>query len=92
MMILVQLFYSGRVMRLSELKREIPDISQKMLIQQLRALEEDRIVERTVYPVVPPRVEYALTGVGRELGPVFASLLAWADLKQAHPSAAGASA
>jgi DNA-binding HxlR family transcriptional regulator len=93
MMILAQLFYSGRVMRLSELKREIADISQKMLIQQLRALEVEGIVERTVYPVVPPKVEYALTDLGRELGPVFASLLAWADLKQATtPAAAIASA
>jgi len=82
MMILAQLFYSGRVMRLSELKREIPDISQKMLIQQLRALEVERIVERTVYPVVPPKVEYALTDLGRELEPVFISLLTWADIRQ----------
>ena len=83
MMILSHLFYSGRPMRLSELKREIPDISQKMLIQQLRALEDEAILQRTVYPVVPPKVEYKLTDVGRALETVFAALRKWADVKQA---------
>ena len=81
MMILAQLFYSGRVMRLSELKREIADISQKMLIQQLRALEEEGIVERTVYPVVPPKVEYRMTEWGQSLCPVLDGLLKWQAAK-----------
>jgi len=50
-----------RVMRFSELERAIPAISQKMLIQQLRELERDGIVLRTIYPQIPPRVEYQLT-------------------------------
>jgi len=58
-----------RVMRFSELERAIPAISQKMLIQQLRELERDGIVLRTIYPQIPPRVEYQLTKVGIALRP-----------------------
>lgn len=53
--------------RLSELQREIEGISQKMLIQTLRKLEKNGLVERTVYPVVPPKVEYTLTPLGETL-------------------------
>ena len=60
-----------RTMRYSELRRSIGGISQKMLTQTLRELEADGLVERTVYPIVPPKVEYALTGLGRSLvGPL----------------------
>ncbi len=58
---------SGGVRRFSELHRQIPDISKKMLIQVLRSLETDGFVERTVYPVVPPKTEYQLTAQGRLL-------------------------
>lgn len=59
--------------RYSQLQREIDGISQKMLTQTLRRLEQDGLVERTVYPVVPPMVEYALTELGRTLiGPLSA--------------------
>ena len=75
-----------RVMRFSELERAIPAISQKMLIQQLRELERDRIVLRTIYPQIPPRVEYQLTKVGIALRPALRALLAWAALrKEAMP-------
>jgi DNA-binding HxlR family transcriptional regulator len=75
-----------RVMRFSELERAIPAISQKMLIQQLRQLERDGIVLRTIYPQIPPRVEYQLTKVGIALRPALRALLAWAALrKEAMP-------
>ena len=75
-----------RVMRFSELERAIPAISQKMLIQQLRELERDGIVLRTIYPQIPPRVEYRLTKVGIALRPALRALLAWAALrKEAMP-------
>jgi DNA-binding HxlR family transcriptional regulator len=69
------------VMRFSELERAIPAISQKMLIQQLREPERDGIVQRTIYPQVPPRVEYQLTSVGRALRPALRALVAWAALR-----------
>jgi len=71
-----------RVMRFSELERAIPAISQKMLIQQLRELERDGIVLRTIYPQIPPRVEYQLTRVGIALRPALRALLAWAALRK----------
>jgi len=75
-----------RVMRFSELERAIPAISQKMLIQQLRELEHDGIVLRTIYPQIPPRVEYQLTKVGIALRPALRALVAWAALrKEAMP-------
>jgi len=73
---------SGDVIRFSELQRAIPDVSQKMLIQQLRDLEHDGIVVRTVYPQVPPKVEYALTELGTNLRPVFIALLDWAFVRK----------
>ena len=66
----------------SELERAIPAISQKMLIQQLRELERDGIVLRTIYPQIPPRVEYQLTKVGIALRPALRALLAWAALRK----------
>ncbi|MFP6871035.1 MAG: helix-turn-helix domain-containing protein [Nitrospinota bacterium] len=60
-----------RTMRYSELRRSIGGISQKMLTQTFRELEANGLVERTVYPIVPPKVEYALTGLGHSLvGPL----------------------
>ncbi|MFZ5969347.1 MAG: winged helix-turn-helix transcriptional regulator [Bacillota bacterium] len=63
--------------RFSELKRVIPAITQKMLTQQLRELESDVLIERTVYPVVPPKVEYSLTDNGRKLMPIFEMMCRW---------------
>ncbi len=65
------------VKRNGELKRLIPDISQKMLTQQLRELEESGIVLRIVYPVVPPKVEYKLTPMGEKLMPILLDLHDW---------------
>ncbi|MDB5396084.1 MAG: putative transcriptional regulator [Rhodospirillales bacterium] len=86
MMILSQLF-SDPVLRFSDLKRAIPAVSQKMLIQQLRDLEAHGILSRTVHPQVPPKVEYRLTGLGQALAPVFLALLDWADLRAAESKA-----
>jgi DNA-binding HxlR family transcriptional regulator len=86
MMILSQLF-SDPVLRFSDLKRAIPAVSQKRLIQQLRDLEAHGILSRTVHPQVPPKVEYRLTTLGQALAPVFLALLDWADLKAAESKA-----
>jgi DNA-binding HxlR family transcriptional regulator len=63
--------------RFGELRRLIPGVTQKMLTQQLRELEDDAIVSRKVYPQVPPKVEYSLTPLGTDLKPVFAQLFIW---------------
>jgi DNA-binding HxlR family transcriptional regulator len=65
--------------RYSELQREIQGVSQKMLTQTLRDLERNGLVERTVYPVVPPRVEYALTPLGKTLQEPLCTLCRWAE-------------
>lgn len=63
--------------RFSELKRHIPEITEKMLSLQLRALESDGLVSRKVYPEVPPRVEYFLTEEGRSLLPMLEEMAKW---------------
>ncbi len=66
-------------MRFKELQREIPDISQKMLTTTLRTLEEDGLISREVYAVVPPKVEYTLTSRANTLLPHVNSLIGWAS-------------
>jgi len=63
--------------RFGELRRLIPDATQKMLTQQLREMERDGIVARKIYHQVPPKVEYSLTPYGRTLEPVMAELCKW---------------
>ena len=63
--------------RFSELKRKIPDITQRMLTAHLRELEEDKIIVRKVYPVVPPKVEYSLSTLGKTLKTVLDDLQSW---------------
>lgn len=77
LVILFHLF-GGTILRFSELERAIPAISQKMLIQQLRQMEADGIVQRIVYQQVPPKVEYGLTDWGQALCPALDALLKWA--------------
>ena len=66
------------IMRFKVLQKELPDISQKMLTVTLRTLEEDGLVNRKIYPQVPPKVEYSLTKRGTSLLPHINSLIAWA--------------
>ncbi|HET9361077.1 MAG TPA: helix-turn-helix domain-containing protein [Vicinamibacterales bacterium] len=78
LLILFHLF-GGKTLRFSDLERAIPAVSQKMLTQQLRRLERDGLVARTVHPEVPPRVEYHLTDWGQSLCPALDKLLTWAE-------------
>lgn len=63
--------------RFGELMRKMPGITQKMLTQQLRELEDDGLVIRKLYPEVPPRVEYSLSDYGKTLGPVLQAMSDW---------------
>ena len=65
--------------RFSELKKLLPHITQKMLTQQLRELENDGLVERKVYPQVPPKVEYSLTDLGESLMPILRMMCDWGE-------------
>jgi len=73
------LWHLGRegTKRFGELKSLIPDITPRMLVNQLRELEEDLIVNRKVYPVVPPKVEYSLTKEGESLMPILTAMYDW---------------
>ena len=73
----------GGTCRFTVLKRAIPDISQRMLSQTVRHLEADGLVSRTVYPTIPPRVDYALTHLGRSLLVPLDGLVAWAQTHHA---------
>ena len=66
-----------RPWRFNEMQRSIPGISQKVLTDNLRALESDGIITRTVFPEVPPRVEYALSELGDSMRPIFDAMQAW---------------
>ena len=67
----------SRPWRFNELKKDLEGVSQKVLTDSLRSLEADGIITRTVYPQVPPRVEYALTDLGRSLKPILDAMLDW---------------
>lgn len=75
-------------LRFSALKAEIEDISQRMLAQTLRRLEQDGLVSRTVYPTSPPRVDYALTPLGASFLEPMHGLVRWADAHHAQVRAA----
>jgi len=74
--ILLHLMKNG-TMRFSELKRSIPEITQKMLTKHLRDLENEDIVKRVVYPQVPPKVEYSITEYGRSLEDILGAMHEW---------------
>lgn len=78
MLVLEELAEQGE-MRFTQLSRAIPRISQKMLTQTLRQMERDGLVHRTIHPVVPPKVEYRLSGLGHTLGESFCGVWQWAE-------------
>ena len=73
--------FGGQVQRFSDLERLIDGVSQKMLAQQLRQMEEDGLVVRTVHPEVPPRVEYRLSPWGEALCPALEAMLNWIETR-----------
>lgn len=68
---------SEKILRFSELRSRIPKATPKMLTQQLRELENQNLVHREVYPVIPPKVEYSLTETGRSLLPILVAMRDW---------------
>ncbi|MBQ6024745.1 MAG: helix-turn-helix transcriptional regulator [Lachnospiraceae bacterium] len=75
----------ARPWRFNELQKSLEGISQKVLTDSLRSMEADGIITRTVYPEVPPRVEYALSELGESMRPIIKSMEAWgAEYKQSH--------
>lgn len=99
-LLVILLLNESGVLRFNELSRLIPDISSRVLSGTLRMLEADGLVDRQVYPVVPPRVEYRLTETGRSLVPLIGQLTRWAqehmgeivDHRRRYEAAHGASA
>ncbi|WP_117000542.1 winged helix-turn-helix transcriptional regulator [Desertimonas flava] len=88
--LLVISLLARRTLRFSELRREIDGISQRMLTLTLRHLERDGLISRTVYPVVPPRVDYELTDLGCTLLEITDCLVQWTETHQAEIAAARA--
>ncbi|PPS68363.1 MULTISPECIES: winged helix-turn-helix transcriptional regulator [Streptomyces] len=86
--LLVIALLENRRLRFTELRREIDGVSQRMLTVTLRSLERDGLVKRTVHPVVPPRVEYELTSLGRTLHATIQSLVTWTEKHQEEIAAA----
>ena len=86
--VLVVTRLGGGVMRFSELRRQLFGISQKMLTTTLRGLERDGFVTRTVTPTIPPRVDYELTALGRDLLVPVSALGSWAILNKERVEAA----
>ena len=78
--ILILWYLRRDILRFSELQKKLPRVTQKMLIQKLRELEEDGIVKREVYPVVPPKVEYSLTSYGETLKPILKQMYLWGEI------------
>lgn len=69
----------NEVLRYNELQKLLLGVTPKMLISQLRELEEDKLIKRKVYPVVPPKVEYSLTELGKSLIPILQEMKTWGE-------------
>ncbi|MDO5401754.1 MAG: helix-turn-helix domain-containing protein [Eubacteriales bacterium] len=69
----------GNTLRFNELSKLIPQATPKMLTQQLRELEADKLISRTVYPVVPPKVEYSLSEFGKSIIPILDTMCKWGE-------------
>lgn len=69
----------GGTLRFGELRRRMPGVTPRMLTNQLRELEADGLIERVVYPQVPPKVEYSLSPTGRSMEPLLHALRAWGE-------------
>ena len=86
--LLISIFYifillpSQNTMRFGALRRSLGDVTQQMLTKQLREMERDKLINRKVYHVVPPKVEYSLTDLGRSSLPILKSLHHWGDTKK----------
>ncbi len=78
-MLILEELHEHEVLRFSQLGRQVEGISQKMLTQTLRFMERDGLIERKVYPQVPPKVEYRLTEMGEGLGRAFCGVWIWAE-------------
>lgn len=86
--ILLHLLHEG-TKRFSELKRSMPGITQKMLTKQLRELEDEDIIQRVIYPQVPPKVEYSMTDYGRTLAPILEAMHEWGEKHVLHKQKMG---
>ena len=78
-MLVLEVLEEHGVVRFTQLGQLVGDISQKMLTKTVRQMERDGLVTRTVYPVIPPRVEYELTKLGRSLGEAFCGVWIWVE-------------
>jgi DNA-binding HxlR family transcriptional regulator len=87
-MLIIEVLDEHGVLRFTEIGRQVGGISQKMLTQTLRQMERDGFVTRTVYPVIPPKVEYALTELGLSLGAAFCGVWEWAAARHQDIEAA----
>ncbi|MGK8521037.1 winged helix-turn-helix transcriptional regulator [Nocardia asteroides] len=86
--LLVIALLEQRTLRFTELKRAIDGVSQRMLTKTLRHLERDGLLRRTVYPTIPPRVEYALTPLGTSLHTTIKALVTWTETHQSEIASA----
>lgn len=89
-MLVLEILEEGGTLRFTQIGRAVGDISQKMLTKTLREMERTGLVTRTIHPVVPPRVDYALTDLGHTLGEAFCGVWTWAEANRARIDAARA--